>query len=421
MINPIFLYLGLLSGYIFTRGFYSFFGLLILTVVLLILFYFLFKSGHWGEFKLKIKSNDWQIVFLVSIFLSILLYGGLYQTNILFKNISFLFLVFAFVFSLSLIFSKIRQVKSLIKYSFWVLFLLAILARIFMVLSSPNPLIDVFDLLKNGSLALWHGQNPYEQNFAPLYGHSWTYYTYLPFSIIFVLPFTVFFSDPRIGLIFADFATTLILFWLLGKKTNEDKNLPQLIPLIYLYNPMALYILEESYIEPILVFLLTLFLFLLSVKKEGKLAQLVLGTLLAFKQTALVLPFFLLRSGLFKLKDFLLPLVFSAVLILPFFFWNIKEFINDTLIVYVTFPPRHDGLTLNSLFFRVFGFDVPFFVFPIFWALAFLIIFKFPKKGISGFLFSISLFLLTFFLFNKYAFVEFYFLVSSLFLFSLVL
>lgn len=400
------LYLLLLAGYSFTKGFYSLAAILVL--LLCFVFWFIFVIGKKDKHRLGIVAVSAEFLVIVSYFLSIVLYGGLYQRNDSIVSLSIFLLIINFILVIYLVYSKIhtRQI-------FIIIFSIGILLRIFMVISSPNPHIDVFDYLKNGALGFISGQNPYSLMYFQFYQNVVpNFYSYFPFTIIANVPFVLVFKDPRIMTLFAEIVSVYILYTLSNNKKTS------LYPLLMLGNPMSLYIVEQSYIEPLILLLFTLLMYYLH-KRKDIIVGIILGLLLATKQYAVFFPLFLMRSYVHKtnlIKLFFLAILTALFFILPFYFWNPKDFIHDTILLQYNFPPRYEGLTFFSLLYYLFHIKYNLLISYIPIVCILLITLKNKSKNPSMILANYTFFLFTFFLFNKWSFLNYYYLISQLFI-----
>lgn len=407
-----YLYLLILCGYIFSRGFYSFQSICILFSAYITYLVLLFRPT-----PKKIRDLPFEYVLSFCIILSLMLYGGLYQnvyTNLI--GISYTILGFAIFLSVLLII-RIKNISQ--NFLFVCLFCIAITLRLFMIWSSPNPIIDVFAFQKYGALYLLLGKNPYASIYPPVYtGQLLDYYAYPPGNLLLTVPFVWIFKDPRVTFIIAEIVTALIV-----RRLIKDLN-KYIFPLLILYNPMSLYMIEESYMEPLVILLLLLTL-IFFVRKKIVLSSLCIGLAVSSKQYLIALiPLYyrMLSSYKFiqKLK-YLFYIGISVFLIcFPFYIWNTTGFIKNIIYLQYSYPPRYEGLTLFSLYHQFNGNYIPW----ISWCIIGIVtIYIYLKKKIVPitFLFNGAFILFTFFLFNKWAFLNYYYLVSQMVLLGIVI
>lgn len=404
-------YVLLIAGYSYNRGFFTLPGILLLCISFLLLTYIL-------VFQKKILQLDnWinpEIVLVISAVLSLLLYGGLYQQNMYLVVGSY----FILAFNLFMIVFSLGKNKGIIgKNVFLIIFVLSIAVRFFMILSSPNPQIDVFDYLKHGPLALSNGQNPYSVTYHKIYTDMVPdYYNYLPSALFITFPFVVLLGDPRFLIMTAEIVAAFFLYKMFSRANGR------LFALLILSNPMSLYVLEQSYIQPLVFCELVIFAYFMS-RKRILMSSFILGIILSTKQYILLLPLYIIayiKSSKTKLILIFIAASISLVIILPFLFWDPKSFIHDTFTIQTGLLPRYEGLTITSLLYNLFGIQYNFFISTIiifvFFVLSFFI--KTPNILYNIFI-GLTYFLFAFFLFNKFSFVNYYYLVSQLLVLSI--
>jgi len=411
----IIVYLLLVFGYTSTHGFYSFPAFLLILISYILL---LFSTQKFSQ--RKIFTNSIYLIFFASLSMSLVYYGGLYQLNNSLKLISYLIIFFLIPISFLYIFN-ISSLINISRNKFIVFLVCAVLLRIFMIVSSPEPKIDVYNSLKFGSASIISGKNPYEITFPKIYPNQIpTLYGYFPGSAIILLPFTLILNDPRYAYILADLGSALILFWLL--KTNINKNYPsihELIPLIFLYNPMSLFVIEQSWLEPLLTFFVFLFVFLYLKNKLSYWPFIILGVALSIKQSMiLIIPSLFLKLQ-WNIKQLLTVGLVSTLIIVPFFLWNPKEFIFDLTAgfnpVYNT-APANASLSLSSFLYNIKGLNLNNFIRFLSILLLSILIFKKSQNSILDFIYSYTLFVFTVTMFYAQAFLNYFTFLSSLIL-----
>ncbi len=389
------LYFFFLGGYIFTWGFFGLGGALALFIIWLVYLYKFFSNRNFF-----ISSDHLRIVLLLSSFFCILLYGVPYQVNIAYALLCQILFVVLFIGLLFPVSSRSY------------LLLLIGLASVFIltILSSPNPKIDTFDTLKLGGQELIQGKNPYASSYTKLYADKEpNYYAYPPATLLLTLPSVLFLRDPRYMLVFFLFGTAFFI----GKISNPDYRWQ--LPLLFLFNPMTAFIVEESYIEPMIIFLLTLSLYLLRTRKYA-VSAIIIGLLLAAKQYSILFIPFIFRLSVLKNRLRLLigSTIVAVVIISPFFLWNTKEFISDVLLFQAVYPARYDGLTFFSLLYRIFHIPYASLVSLFIIGIIFFMLIRKKTTSFSALVSCLFFFFFTFFYFNKWAFVNYYYFISSL-------
>ncbi len=404
------LYLLLLAGYIFSRGFYTDNSFIIMVIVIILFPIFLIKKEITD--KLNLAPG---ILLIILAVLSAVLYGGLYQTDLSLVVTSRVFLAINILLAIKLI---ITTNKSSISKIFYLMIFLSLILRIFMVWSSPDPYIDVYDYLKKGALGFVSGQNPYSMVYMKMYKDVIPdFYSYLPGMIFLTLPFVLFFNDPRFAVIAAELLIAFIIYRICRK--NNDR---YIFPLLLLNNPISLYMVEQSYTEPIILFLLVLFAWSYFSNKRFA-AFLSFGIALASKQyVVFLLPLIMRLKMDFKKILFIIfgAILTASVFIVPFYIWSPSDFWHDAVLLQLNFSPRYEGLTFFS-FLNQFGVTYNSLVGNILIASGLIFVYTRRKITISQFFYLSSYTFLIIFFFNKWAFINYYYLISQLLLVGAIL
>lgn len=284
---------------------------------------------------------------------------------------------------------------------------------------APNPRIDVFEFQRRASDALLSRTNPYTIRTPNIYGHSHFYgsgvvengvvqfgFPYFPLSLLAVIP-GHYLGDVRFAQI-AFLVATAVLFAIL-----QPGPLGRGISLLYLFSPRTLFLVEQSWSEPLVVFLATLTVF---AARHAPLATSPLfGTLLAAKQTMVWMPFLvplLVQGSLQRRFRFLcLAISVAATITLPFLLWDSIEFWRSVVQWQFIQPFRRDSLSIPAWAFAHFGVTL-----PVGWAffasMAFLTMALWKAcRTPAGWAISATLVYIVFFAMNKQAFCNYYFMV----------
>lgn len=400
------LYILFLFGYIFSWGFYFF-------VEAVLLLFFLLLLGEvfiFGKLKKAIKTDLTDVVILERLIIS---FSLIFYLCFLLpqQNKLFTLLIIILLISQLLLTVFLSSQKILFIYSLFVTFFLGVLV----ILSSPAPQIDVFVTLKEGAEAFLKGVNPYSIMYSkiplPFYENIIpNYYPYLPGMIYLTLPAVLLFGDPRCSVLLLTLMTAIMLAIFF-----KDYYLP----IIFLFNPLYPSLLSSSYTDPMLFFLVAGFI-ILSCKKRFNFSAAVFALFFATKQYAILfLPFYWFAV---KKKLTTLTIFFSIVSLvcLPFLIWDVKGFVDDAILYQFKVAIRYDGLTFVSLLHNAFGVDVPLWILPFIWGISLLmLIFSKKISTYSDLLSRLFFFLFIFFFFNKMAFLNYYYLLSSIFLLAI--
>lgn len=297
----------------------------------------------------------------------------------------------------------------------------AFILRMFMILGSPAPGIDVFIILREAPLKLLQGINPYNTLYTHVFpGITPDYFAYWPASFLLELPFVTLFNDPRVIMIFADLGAAVLLFLLGG--TNRFS---LIISLLYLFRPLSLSIIEASWLTPLNFFIITLIAFVVYRKKNPFLAGLLLGLLTSIQFFFTLLFFYLGKFFKWNPKFIFSFLITTLLFVFPFFITNPIRFISQTIAVYFRNPPHpsiliHTSLSLNSLYFFYTQTDLPQLLI---WGLSFLVFLTtLIKKGFQNLPFlGFCLTLFSVFVFGRQAFINYFYFIASLLLLNLVI
>lgn len=419
-------YFLLLLGTIFTHGFYSFGGVIILIGVFVVL-----MSLYGGEVEQdakRAKVNDschlLTLLLVLSTALSLLLYGGLYQVgDYSFFHIYVSKLLLSVAFLISIFYLKKNDFQSIIaKHKFGILMAIFVIVHILMIISSPDPKIDIFRSLKYGTSSLLSLRNPYQEIFPSLYGDKLlNYFSYFPSILYYFLPFNAVLGDPRYGIIFAQLATVLLLYRVFGASGIKEP-LRQVFVLLFLYYPLSSYITEQSFVDAVIILGMTALLYVFRLfSKESKYVPIIVMFLMNTKQLFFfLLPIFLLKGGVFrKLKECIKAYVVGLLFVMPFLVWSWYDFVYDTIIIYFE-PPQGVSadlsLNLRALLVNFFQFklDSSLFLVLIFFLL-FFVLYK-TNRTTTGFFQGVSFFVFGFFLFGTIAYLNHYYLAGGLLL-----
>ncbi|MFA6382772.1 MAG: hypothetical protein WCX08_05910 [Candidatus Buchananbacteria bacterium] len=429
-----------LFGYTFNHGLFIHPAqILLLAAGLLVLILSLFKK-QWLVFnispsplKLLLFANLVSFVLFYFMDNPIYLVSRQAFNNILwlqfFSLILFFFYLIKFNFQGNNFFSAL--IIHLAKSKFVYLVITALILRLLVIFYSPAPKIDVFWLLDGGVDSIVRGENPYSATFVniyspqdcqALYSKSECFndnYSYLPAVIFATAFFKGIFGDVRFTYVFAVFGSAAIIYFLLKKKYARFLELPELATLLILYLPLGLFVLEQSWVDPLSIFLLYLFFFLLEANYNYW-PYVVFGILLATKQNMLVfLPF------LFKIPEISFKKVFAAagtflLFILPSAVWNFKDFIFDVIIDQLQFIEGLHSLSLMTLSRVYFHQNLPWLLILVLSLSLFIFLFLKTKPGLVGFLRAALIFMFAVF-FLKRGFANYYYFISALNIFLIVL
>jgi len=253
-------------------------------------------------------------------------------------------------------------VENILKYKFAILIMLAVIMRIATIMFSPHPYIDVFYITNDGVENLVRGIDPYSASYtSPLPG----FYSnpgYLPAVIFMNLPGRIIFQDVRFGYIIAQLIIIAIIYLLLREKYAENKIMIELPILMFMYYPNSLFVLEQTWIEPLLLLILFLFALIFIKQKLSYLACAILGLFISLKQNNFPFLIFALASFRIDLKK--ISLILSAIFlpIIPFLIWNYRSFIGTAILYPLNFKVMSHSVSLDNMYALIFSKEIPHYV-----------------------------------------------------------
>lgn len=404
------LYLTFTISYIQNRGFFYLPSIIALFVVFVTTVILIVK---WN--KLDYPNNNSlsfaYLLLVISILLSLMFYGGLYQSGLAIPVSQFI-LGIALLFATIQLFPKISLPSRTL---FLYLGVAAIILRILMIISSPNPPIDAFYQLKEGAAGFIAGKNPYSLTFTRLYNwHESNYFTYLPSILLLTLPGTIIFADPRVSMMIIELISAYILYLYLGKNLKAG-----FFAFTFLYSPMSLYVLEESYAD-IIIASLFIFLLYLNFKNFKNLMAVILGLIISSK-LALITTFpLILRSLRLSKKTIILSITIFALITLPFLLWSPLDFYKDTLVIYQETKEIFLPISLSlPAFLNRFSLPFPNILGFALLSIIFVWLFFQQKRSLALMLVSLFLWLFSLSLFSWQAFVNNYYLMGTVLLLAL--
>lgn len=321
-------------------GFFSLPSFLVLSFTFFILLLMTFTPRLFRSVDNKNNNKSIPVVLFALLFYSAIYYGGLYQNT--FSVVIGTIFFFLFITILFLLFLYRKGSYSV--FLFVVLFYAFL--SVWTITNSPKPVIDAFYNMKEAGLLVISGGNPYSHMYTQVYkGIISNYFTYLPFSFIFTLPFTLLTGDPRYSIIFANIACA-VLFSRLAKSNN--KKMTYLFITVFLFLPRSFYMLEHMYIDPLIFFFFILSIYFL-VQNKTKSFLLSLALFFSFKQNLLLLfPLYLKKEIVSRFLNWKKILVFTLPIIFPLYYLyrNTNAFLTNT--VYTLFSPLISTMTVKS-------------------------------------------------------------------------
>jgi hypothetical protein len=252
---------------------------------------------------------------------------------------------------------------SLVRARFLLLLACFAVMGIAVIRASPRPWTDVWVIQQGAADALLHGSNPYSVTYPDIYGSlskQWyasellvsgrvAAFPYPPLSVLLELPFFAVFGDVRYALL----ASMLAAAWMFAKLGVAG----ELAALFVLFQPRTLFVLEQSWTEPLVLAFFALALLASARSGSATIAGVAIGLLAASKQYSpyLVVPLAFGLPAPMRRKALLAGAVVAAVVLLPFALWDVQGFVRGVVRMQLVQPFRPDGLSLLSLWARTTG------------------------------------------------------------------
>lgn len=321
------------------------------------------------------------------------------------------------------------QIDRLCRVAFIVAVSLVLANQALTIIVSPKPFIDVFTLTTQASDYLWAGLNPYTQSYPDLYQglsgyppgtNYWPVYYY--WSALFRL-----WGDIRVGAVVAQLVTTLLLLDLL-KRFEVPPITRRLYVLGWLTFPVTLFVIEQAWIEPVIVMFIVLFVWAV-LKEKWWLAGGVLGLMAGLKQH---LPVFVLFTLIFVWRTqrpafrqtFLWALITFVLVLTPFVVADPQAFFQQTVATYLQRGLRPDSLSIPAYWVNEFGWRLNNLALAVLSLLAlglgFLLLWRARSPGWGTWAHSLVIAYGGLFLFGKQAYCNYYYLLAFYVLIEIV-
>jgi hypothetical protein len=237
-----------------------------------------------------------------------------------------------------------------------------LLLRVAVLFASPAPHIDVFVSSTHAADEFLAGRNPYLAEYVDIYEGRYGYtpaYVYWPVVLFLQAPSRLIFGDIRMASVLADCVTWLIAWLLLRRQGGTPRGVSAWL-LAWFTFPVQLFVLEQSWMDPILVALVTVTVFCL-VRERWLWSAIAVGIGLATKQYFAV---FAALWGIWVVRRCGFPAavrlgLWSAsvfgLLLAPFLLSDAEAFLRMTVYGLLNEPFRPDSFSLLAHFYRTRG------------------------------------------------------------------
>ncbi len=221
-------------------------------------------------------------------------------------------------------------------------------AGIAMIVASPAPRIDVWEMYQAVSRGLLHGHNVYTQHWSPNLPGQATIYAYFPGAAIVLAPFYALAGDIRVGIVLA-----LLISAVLIRRATKDPQATVFAILVLLY-PLLTFSVEQSWSEPLSLLLLLLMTWAVKSHKTGW-AIVALAVLLTFQQYDLIFVPVAAAWRDFGVKRTAISVGSAAVFIAPWALAAPSRFIKGTITYNLHYRFAYESLSVFHLFSRASG------------------------------------------------------------------
>lgn len=239
-------------------------------------------------------------------------------------------------------------------------------ARWIVPLASPKPFIDVFWINTWAVSDFRVGKNPYSQIYPDIYKGQYGYqpgFTYWPTYLLAATVPGALKLDLRYLNIICDLSFAGLLGWL-ASWSEKTSRLTWPIVLLWLAMPVSLFIIEQAWVDPVMLVLAAASILAF---RGGKLdlAAILAGLTVATKQYGFIVPALLAAGTLGKfgwkhtIRFCALSGTTAMMLVVPFLAWDFAGFYKNTVQILMVIPMRVDSLTLPAFFANSFGYEIP--------------------------------------------------------------
>ena len=241
-----------------------------------------------------------------------------------------------------------------------------IAARFMIPFASPAPFIDVFWINTWAVGDFIHGKNPYSQVYPDIYKGHYGYqpgFTYWPSYLLAASIPAAFKLDLRFLNVICDLSFAGLLVWF-SVRSKFTVTMAWPLALLWLAMPVSLFIIEQAWIDPLMLVLATGGILALRCRRLD-LAAILAGLAIASKQYGFIVPSLLLTgifAGIGWKSAFRFCLIAGGILILlmaPFLLWDFVGFYKNTVQILMVIPMRMDSLTIPAFFANSFGYEIP--------------------------------------------------------------
>lgn len=285
------------------------------------------------------------------------------------------------------------------------------------ITASPKPRIDVWNVQQEGAKDLAAGYNPYDgvavHDTGPRIGDD-VPYVYPPVQLYVTLPAYALMGDVRYTMLAAVLLAGFGMRYITGRARAGLPSIAEDAPALFLWlMPKLFFILEQAWVDPVQVMFIV-FTLAAHVGNRRWLAAFLLGFVFASKQTmfwAVGLTGVVLG---FDRRQWAITLAIGGALVVPFALIDFRALKHANFDFLNRLPWRPDALTFNVWYLRFFGSEMSQAVGFALAALSAVYAMVRRRGSVARLGVAIATTYAFFFTFNKWAFANYYFLISSL-------
>jgi hypothetical protein len=238
---------------------------------------------------------------------------------------------------------------------FVALILLAVALRVLMLSSCPSPKIDVFVSQTAAGSGLLDGKNVYTMKLPSPYEGEPTglipNYGYPPSVIYCNCISWLLFKDVRGLWVVFDVLAAVLMYFLARRFNPGEKGtrLCQLLPLTFLFLPRSLFVIEESWTEPLVVVSLAGFALAAASARRPALSGALLGLWLSSKQYVVLAIPMVWKLRRWRAVTWICAVAVGLALVLPFAIWDFAAMKSNIYDFFVKSQGRPDALSVYGL------------------------------------------------------------------------
>ena len=205
-----------------------------------------------------------------------------------------------------------------------------------------------------------------------------------------------------------------LFMYLLARRMNpgpEGSRYGALATLTFLFMPRTLFVIEQSFTEPLIVASLGAFAFALSGRRKSGVLGLLLGLWLSSKQYVVVVIPLLARLRRCRLRVWVIAAAVVVTLFVPFVIWDLDALYYDLVGFFLGSPGRVDSLSLCGVAARL-KYEIPWWLVVSVWAAGVGFFTWKMRRTLAGWLFATASCWMLFFMLGKQAVVNYFYLIA---------